>query len=286
MANVYLENWIKMSDLDYFTMFIKSWLPFNAWYMKEFYDESTVPPRVTDRELINHIKNCSNRYRDKIIALLRNDDDDSRKFKAYLSALHFELGAHTIPNEEERISFSTINLDKNPLLQHVVSFGHHNYKVEFKILLPKTQKRWICEVITKRTGQTIHRVELFDWSLKELHSDADYRAIPLDKKQYFDGCFNEMNPKKPEPIIMNPIRGGNSVGGINVYAAPAGSMTIDEAKNLFFVKDYELIAKVIIQMLYELRCKLFHGELDPIAANLGIYQHAFHIQKTLIKELI
>ncbi|MCX2476923.1 hypothetical protein OQZ33_21495 [Pedobacter sp. MC2016-05] len=73
---------------------------------------------------------------------------------------------------------------------------------------------------------------------------------------------------------------------LTLYDAAAGSMIIDETRNLYFVKDYELIAKVIIQMLYELRCKLFHGELDPIAANLGIYQHAFHIQKTLIKELI
>lgn len=286
MANVYLENWIKMSDLDYFTMFIKSWLPFNAWYMKDFYDETSSPTRTTDRDIINYLKNNSNRYRDKIIALLRNDDDESRRFKANISQLHFELQSHTIPNEQERISFSTINLDKNPLLQHVVSFGHYNYKVEFKIQLPRTQKRWICEVITRRTGQTIHRVELFEWSLTALYADIDYRGIPQDKKQYLDGCFHEMNPKKPEIIILNPQRINNAAGTSTIYTAPAGSLIIDEMKNLYFVKDYELISKVIIQMLYELRCKLFHGELDPIASNLGIYESAYQIQKALIKELI
>ncbi len=38
-------------------------------------------------------------------------------------------------------------------------------------------------------------------------------------------------------------------------------------------------------MLYELRCKLFHGELDPTEANQDIYKYAYNIQNLLIKEL-
>jgi hypothetical protein len=279
MANVYLENWIKKAELDYFTMFIKSWLPFNAWYMKDFYDEAA--NRTSDRSIIDYLKNNPNRYKAKIIALLRGLDDNALRFRTYLSQLHFELETHTIPNEEERISFSTINLSRNLLLQKVISFGHYSYKVEFKNNLPRTQRRWVCEIISKKTGNTIHLIELFNWSLEELHTHADYIIIPNEKKQYLDACFLEMNPKKPEVVITQPIRSGT--GG---YQQPPNSIVISDSKRLFFVNNYDLVSKVIIELLYELRCKLFHGELDPISANIGIYENAYHIQKYLIKELM
>lgn len=279
MASIYLQEWINKSELDYYTMFVKAWIPFNAWYMDNFYDE--VIQRTTDRKIIDFIKGNSNRYRDKIISLLRSNDEISQDFKLLLSNLHYELERHPIPNEDERISFHTTNINKNNLPSHVIPFGHYDYKVEFRHTLPKTTKRWICQIISKRGGNTIHYVDLFNWSLQELHSNQDYIKIPNDKKQYLDMCFAEMNPKKPEIIILNPIT--NQQG---LYTQPNSSIEIDKKKNLYFINNYELVSKVIIEILYELRCKLFHGELHPISANLGIYKYAYQIQNILIKELI
>jgi hypothetical protein len=67
---------------------------------------------------------------------------------------------------------------------------------------------------------------------------------------------------------------------------PPNTIIINEAANLFFLSDYDLVSKIIVQLIYELRCKLFHGELDPSKANTGIYKYAYEIQKLLIKELI
>ncbi|QZK90081.1 hypothetical protein K5V07_06085 [Flavobacterium sp. CHNK8] len=280
MASIYLQEWINKSELDYYTMFVKAWIPFNAWYMDNFYDE--VIPRTTDRKIIDFIKDNSNRYRDKIISLLRSNDEHSNEFKMLLSNLHFELERHPIPNEDERISFNNTNLNRNNLPSHVVSFRHHDYKVEFRHTQPRTTKRWICQIISKRgTNNTIHYIDLFNWSLKELHENPSYIAIPNDKKQYLDACFAEMNPKKPEIIILNPTT--NSQG---VYIQPSSSIEIDKNKNLYFINNYELVSRVIIEILYDLRCKLFHGELHPISANLGIYKYAYQIQNILIKELI
>jgi hypothetical protein len=90
-----------------------------------------------------------------------------------------------------------------------------------------------------------------------------------------------MNPKKPEIIIVNPMRNGSGA-----FIPPPNSIIIDERRHLYFVNNYELVSKVIIEIMYDLRCKLFHGELDPITANLGIYENAYNLQKILIKELI
>lgn len=279
MASIYLQEWINKSELDYYTMFVKAWIPFNAWYMDNFYDEAI--PRTRDREIIDYIKGNSNRYRDKIISLLRSNDEISQDFKLLLSNLHFELERHPIPNEDERISFNNTNLSRNNLPSNVISFGHYDYVVEFRNTLPRTSKRWICQIISRKGGNTIHYVDLFNWSLQELHENQDYISIPNDKKQYIDACFAEMNPKKPEIIILNPR--ANPTGG---YTQPISSIAIDNNKNLYFINNYELVSKVVIEILYELRCKLFHGELHPISANLGIYKYAYLIQNILIKELI
>ena len=39
------------------------------------------------------------------------------------------------------------------------------------------------------------------------------------------------------------------------------------------------------EILYELRCKLFHGEIEPSDTNSGVFEQAFYIQRVLIKAL-
>lgn len=57
------EKWKALADIDYFTQFIKAWIPFNAWYMTYY------PNLTTDRQAINEIKSTSNKFRDRLIAL-------------------------------------------------------------------------------------------------------------------------------------------------------------------------------------------------------------------------
>ncbi|MGO4293583.1 hypothetical protein [Chitinophaga sp. RAB17] len=280
--NTHINNWIDRADLvmDYYTLFIKAWIPYNAWYMLNFYDESSNPKRDRDGAIINHINATSNRYRDKIKSLLKGMDDSSKEFRWLIGRLHYELEANPIPDFENRISFSTISLNRNNTKTHSQSSGQFIYFVEYKDSLPKTSKRWFLEVQKKRTNQTIHRVELFNWSIVELTNDSDFNAIPdWEKKNQLKEAFQKINPNKPIEIIIPGIsKTGKST-------QPNNSIVIDGISDLYFTNDYDLVSKIIVQMLYELRCKLFHGELDPIEANSGVYEFAYKIQKTLIKEL-
>lgn len=72
-TNTHINNWIDRAELDYYTMFIKTWIPFNAWYMRDFYDESV--NRTSDKSIIEFLNSNSNKYRDKIKSLLRGTDD-------------------------------------------------------------------------------------------------------------------------------------------------------------------------------------------------------------------
>ncbi len=174
-----------------------------------------------------------------------------------------------------------LKLIKNNNKSHFQYLGQYTYFVEFKDQLPKTQKRWFCEVQRKSNNQTLHRVELHEWSLDALNNDADFVALPDNEmRNQIRDAFLNINPKKPIIIIVPPKRKRNGT-----HTNPDNSITIDEIKHLYFTNDHDLVSKVIVQLIYELRCKLFHGELDPTEANLGIYENAYKIQKILIKEL-
>lgn len=280
-TNTHIERWISRAEMDYYTMFIKTWIPFNSWYMRDFYDENATPKRTSDREIIDFLISNDNKYKSKIQNLLRGSDEVSNEFKLLISKLHFELIDHTIPNEEERVSFYNTSLSKNSLERYASpAIGQYVYFVEFKKLLPRTQKRWICEIQKKSNLQTEYRVELFNWSIDELNNNPDFIQIPdPNLRNNLRQAFMQINPKKPTEIVMTPKRRGESL------VQPPNSIVINKSKNLYFVNDYDLVSKIIIQLIYELRCKLFHGELDPSQANLGVYENAFKIQKLLIKEL-
>ncbi len=282
-VNTHIKNWIDKAELvmDYYTLFIKSWIPYNAWYMHNFYDENSSPKRDRDASIINHINSTSNRYRDKIKSLLRGSDQLAVDFRHLLGKLHVELEANPIPNFENRINFSTIHLSRNNQKTHTQSKGLFTYSVKFDDTLPRTSKRWFLEVQKKSNNQTIHRIELFNWSEEELDNEQDFISISeSEKKVQLRDAFSKINPRKPIIIILptKKTRSGKAI-------QPNSSICVNPASNLYFTNDYDLVSKVIVQLLYELRCKLFHGELDPIDSNLNVYKYAYRIQNILIKEL-
>ena len=87
--NTHIKNWIDKSDPDYYIMFIKAWIPYNAWYMHNFYNEDE--RRINDKSIIRYIQNNPNKYKDKIISLINGNDDDSKQFKQRITLLHYQL---------------------------------------------------------------------------------------------------------------------------------------------------------------------------------------------------
>ena len=45
-----IKQWLEQSDVDYFTHFVKAWIPFNAWY-RHAYDTLR-----TEREILDEVK--------------------------------------------------------------------------------------------------------------------------------------------------------------------------------------------------------------------------------------
>ena len=99
--NTHISNWIDRAELfmDYYTLFIKAWIPYNAWYMYNYYDEDSSPKRDRDSAIIAYINSTSNKYRDKILTLLRNQDLQSIEFRQLLGNLQYELERNPLVSE-------------------------------------------------------------------------------------------------------------------------------------------------------------------------------------------
>jgi len=80
--NTHISKWIEKSEPDFYTMFIKSWIPYNAWYMHNFYSEDD--KRTSDKSIIRFIGTAPNLYKNRIISLLQGTDNDSLRFKELL----------------------------------------------------------------------------------------------------------------------------------------------------------------------------------------------------------
>lgn len=279
--NTAISKWIDKSEPDFYTLFIKAWIPYNSWYMCNFYDEDASPKRTSDKDIISYIKTNSNVYKDKIVTLLRNNDEESEMFKSLISGLHYQLENVAIPNANEKIAFSSICISDNANSNGPQTINETDFSITGKkdISLPKTSPRWIFEVIDNRSTNTISRISLFKCSLAELRSNNDFNSLQNKYKSTVEKCLNEINPYKKISVVVPPV---NKRGK---YSAPPNSICINAKTNLYFIENLDDVSKSIIQILYELRCKLFHGEIEPSETNAGVYEQAFYIQRTLIKAL-
>ncbi len=275
--NTAISKWIEKSEPDFYTLFIKAWIPYNSWYMHNYADEDA--NRTSDRDIIEYIKSNPNAYKNKISALLQGSGDESDEFKQLICKLHYSLESNPIPDFDNKISFYAICIRGNSKRQETIQEKTFSVKGIVDLNLPKKDARWVFEIIDNKSMATISRIALHKCSTKELHNNADYISLEVKYKSSVERCLNEINPDKKESVIVQAVRRGSK------YSQPANSIVISNNDNLYFIDNVDDVSRAIIHILYELRCKLFHGEIEPTTSNSGIYEQAFYIQRMLIKAL-
>lgn len=274
----HIGNWIDRAEPDFYMMFIKAWIPFNAWYMTNFYDDSA--NRVTDRAIISHIMSNDNTFIRRIKSLLRGNDSISLDFKQALGRLEMELRAHAVPNEHDKLSFANVCIARNNSHAYQLTKGRYQFKGLYNPSQPRTSLRCRLEILKASTGSNVALVELNNCILSELESNPDFVNLERDEwKDILRSCLNEISPNKKENLLA-PVKMKNGVPSI-----PAGAIEINKEHNLYLRGNVDDLSKAIVEIIYGLRCLLLHGEIDPTVANSRIYEYAYSILRTLIKEL-
>ena len=267
-----IDKWINRAEQDYYIMFVKAWLPFNAWYMTNLYSEDE--KRVHDRDIIYHIMTKSNKFRDKIHAYLNSTDDDSVHFKELVADLSILLDKYPLPNIENQLSFSRVSIVNNPNARKTgnVKVGKFTCTSRFDDTRPKTSARWILEVVKNSNTQTQGIIELHKCLDSELAQNLYYQSCDDSIKKGLRESLNAINPD-----MVTSVKNEKS----STKNVPYDCIVMSKMKQVYFINNTDYVARAIIRILYELRCKLFHGEIEPSPDYQKIYECAFQIQRLL-----
>lgn len=261
MPNFYVENaeaWKALSNIDYFTYFVKAWIPFNAWYRNSY------PSLESDAEIMQQIKTQPNRFKNRIISLLQNTDSDSIVFKENLSRLHYQLERNPIYNRGVRISFENIVVEENPHTIETRTYRGFSYKVEIDT---GNRKKVTSTIIDPKSVTRLNISQTNGYDLDEIINATQYDVLPPECKRILKACYEEVNPRKAVSLLVTDATNTIKIGNYN------------------FVNDSELIAKAIITVIYTLRNSLFHGQLVPDRNTQLVYEPAYHILRMLVLSL-
>lgn len=270
---IHIEKWAKRNEEDFYMLFVGAWIPFNAWYHKE------IAPRCSskrDRDNINFIAQNPNTYKNKILSYLNGRDRESLRFQQELVDLHKALELHAIPDDTEPITFKTTTIFDAPSL-----IQQDFYKSHYKIERTPRGSGYNYDVLLedKNTHAVKYRNNFATCDAATLEADPNFMRLTEAIRNKLKDEFLAVGIKAPRNVILEPI----VVGGVN--RKPQHSIELGDHDKQYFIDNRDKIAQVLIQLIYNLRCQIFHGSLDPTEANMVVYQHAYQIQRMLIKEL-
>lgn len=264
MPNEYIahkEEWKALADIDYFGMFVKAYIPFNAWMNISY------PALDSDRAKINAIKKDPNPFRNKICALLNANNQEGNNFRGLIGELHNMLENHYLHNLDKRISFTCVTLGKNPKNLHTEEHRGFEYRVQYGN--GGNGNTNMIVLIKNRAGNAIVNIPQPDYNLEELRNHPDFIAIEQqERRERLINCY-----KQVEPYITKNFTTGFNIGDERFFY---------QCGNYKFAKEDENLAKGLIEIIYNMRNSLFHGELIPDKEANATYGAAYKIMRILI----
>jgi len=254
-------KWDELAEIHYYPYFITSWISFNSWYNFSF------PTLVGDRTVINHIKNNHTPAKTTFLGLLRGTNQESKQFQENIAQLHYCLQNHNISDDDQRIWFENyvVELDRSN-----IPINETNNRIRYHINLTINQGTItnILVTVLDRSGANLLNYSHTTIDFTHLRANGQFDLLSQIQKTNVEGYINLANPKKPINLLTND--------------APPNCIEVGQFR---LVNDENLIFKAIIEILYSLRNKLFHGDLTPSPEANKVYEAAYRILKQLVSNL-
>ena len=247
-------QWKRLIEVDWLGQYVKAWVAFNAWYSNNF----KPPPgkrRFRDWEIIEKIKDDEGRICSKIVNFLSGTDSSQKSFQSDVAALHKALSDITVTSNGKRIWLKEISD-----YHYVKSVQEKKHGITYEIEIDSQKKQRIVTVTGKRSFNktiTAKDEEIFqseDW-FNELSNSGWFGTLSQTQRNYLRVFLNDSLP------VHNLLDFSNDPNN--------------------FTGDIKLIARAHIEILYQLRNALFHGEVTPNEVQT-VYQPAYLVLKQII----
>lgn len=272
-----VRGWIEKSDIDYTTYFIKAWIPFNAWYDLEYYNQ---PALNSDRAKINEIKRNPNTVRNGINTYLENNDQDCVEFRNRLSALHHALQQTQLDGNDGRISFHQIVKEKNAVNQIIETSNNIRYFLKRTDGDGHGNVTQMQVTISDRHNNAICNYQHTAYNLEHLQANQNFQNLSQARRDNARIRFERLHPI----TVIDSIRDVNERqdAPLNYYECDLYTFKRDAADAHC---PANIVCRAVIETLYQLRNQLFHGELVPNQAVQPIYQNAYFLLKLILEKV-
>lgn len=126
------KEWYQLSEIDYYSSFIKLWLSFNAFY-KDMYQDNTL--LTNDRKYIEELKTTENRIKRKFVRFFESSDsNDASEFKYFLQIFMRHYGGDIIgSNKIEKDTEKNIKPQMGGIVQDEISFQDFIHPRNFQL---------------------------------------------------------------------------------------------------------------------------------------------------------
>lgn len=252
-----VKRWLEQSDIDYFTHFVKAWIPFNAWY-RHAYDTLE-----QERDILEEIKTDGNKIRTRFMAKIEGTDSDSEEIRNHIAALHRRLSNDPLQDRKKRrVSFEKVCIGRNLNIKETLSSYSWTYTVERQ---KKPINQVVCEITNKSGAVTNTIIHPGDWDLDIIQVHARYLALKPNDRSRMLACYQQANPFRFRSLLAdtadkNPLE-------MNAYK---------------FARDPAAIFAGVVDVLYAMRNLLSHGELVPDSQANRTYEPAYHLLRHFI----
>lgn len=263
-----LRRWREAAEVDWFSQFIKAWIPFNAWMTNVYGD-------LSDRELLDKVKGGANVVYNRAIPMLskrriardveanwQDDSADAKDFRLQIGELHSRLQECVVEGRRGRVSFETVDIGSNPKKDD----QENKWKRNFRCRRDHPNKGEIHLEISASRTVAAYALTLPSYDRRTLEDDATFRALRDEQRALLLALFEAVSPR----IVLSVL-------------ADHGAQRKLTYGDVHFIDAAEKNFSALIEVLYGLRNALFHGSITPNETHNQIYKPAYLLTMRLVK---
>ena len=256
-----VQEWIKLIEVDWLGQYAKTWMAFNSWYRSYFGTEEN------DGKIIEKIKNDEEEICSEIEEFLTRSGTLHKAFQSDIAELHNSLVHTNIVSKGKKISFEAI--EDYQYTKDIKSIEENRSGITYKIIIHADNKQRVVRV-ENTSGESM---------LEKIITAEDEDTFQCENwfKEYSDSGWFEKLSQTQRNFLKVDIE----------YSSPIHNLLAPDPNptqiGLFnFTGDKKLIARALVEILYQLRNSLFHGELTPTPEVQKAYEPAYLILKWII----
>lgn len=264
-----LRRWRDAAEIDWFSQFIKAWIPFNAWMTDTFGD-------LTDRELLDCVRCGSNVVYNRILPVLsyrlqptrdtqggwQDDSPEAQEFRLQIAELHRLLQSCLLEGRRGRVSFETVDIGANAHKDE----KRNKWKRDFRVRRDYPNKGEITLEMSATKTSAAFSLTLAQHDRRQLEDTPSFQHLRDEHRSTLLDMFEAVAPRRVVSML-----------------APHGQVDALMFGGVGFVNDPAKAFSAMVDVIYNLRNALFHGSITPNETHNEIYEPAYHIVMRFVR---